>query len=97
MIIVSKTILNRFGTNHASAAEALDQWYDIVRKADWATPADVKATFSSVDYVGNDRFVFNIKGNSFWLVAMIFFNKRTLFVRFMGTHAEYDKIDCRII
>lgn len=57
----------------------------------------MKLRFNSVDYVGNDRYVFNIRGNNYRLVAMIFFNKRTVFVRFIGTHAEYDKIDCSTI
>ncbi|MCB0517743.1 MAG: type II toxin-antitoxin system HigB family toxin [Saprospiraceae bacterium] len=51
----------------------------------------MKLRFNSVDYVGNDRYVFNIRGNNYRLFAMIFFNKRTVFVRFIGTHAEYDK------
>ena len=58
---------------------------------------DVRKTFRTVDYVGNDRYVFNIKGNRYRLVAMIFFDIRTLYVRFVGTHAEYDKIDCTTI
>lgn len=97
MIIITKTMLTKFVESHTSAAEPLDKWYAIVRQADWGNLADVKATFNSADYVGNDRFVFNIKGNSFRLVAMIFFNKRTLYIRFVGTHAEYDKIDATTI
>lgn len=53
--------------------------------------------FNSADYVGNDRFVFNIRGNRYRLVAMIFFDIRTVFIRFLGTHAEYDKVDVTII
>ena len=69
----------------------------LAKAADWNKLADIKKVFNNVDYVGNDRYVLNIKGNNFRLVAMIFFDKRTLFIRFIGTHSEYDKIDCSTI
>ena len=94
MVIISKTILVPFGSKHPDSAEALNKWYNTCKKADWNNLYEVKKSLNSVDYVGNDRYVFNIKGNKFRLVVMIFFNIRTVFVRFIGTHAEYDKIDC---
>ncbi|AYD48138.1 type II toxin-antitoxin system HigB family toxin [Arachidicoccus soli] len=97
MVVVTKTRLNEFGKIHPRAAEPLNYWYHIVTKVDWANFADIKNTFNSVDAVGNDRFVFNIKGNSYRLVTMIHFDKRTIYVRFIGTHSEYDKIDCTTI
>lgn len=57
----------------------------------------MKAMFNSVDAVGNDRFVFNIRGNNYRLVAMIFFDIRTVYTRFVGMHNEYNKIDCSAI
>lgn len=93
MVIISKTILRDFGASHPDAINALNNWYDIVKEADWANLADVRRTFNSIDYVGNDRFVFNIKGNKFRLIAMIFFGIRTVFIRFIGTHVQYDQID----
>lgn len=57
----------------------------------------MKQTFNSVDYVGNERYVFNIKGNRYRLVTMIFLDIRTVFIRFIGTHAEYSKIDATTI
>jgi mRNA interferase HigB len=97
MVVVSKTQLNQFGQQHADAADALDEWYKTVKQADCGNLAELRQSFNSVDYVGNDRYVFNIKGNRYRLVAMIFFDIRTLFVRFIGTHAEYDKIECSTI
>jgi len=97
MVIISKTILNEFALKHVDVADALNRWYKIVKQADWSKMADLKQTFPSVDYVGNDRFVFNIKGNSYRLVTMIFFDIRTVYVRFIGTHADYDKIDVSTI
>ena len=73
---------------------ALRDWYKKTEKADWSCLADVKQTFNSVDYIGNDRFVFNIKGNDYRLVAIILFAARKVFVRWIGTHKEYDNKDC---
>ena len=68
-------------------------WYKKVNDADWESFHDVKEMFNSADSVGNERYVFNIKGNKYRLVAMIFFDKRTIFIRFVGTHSQYDDID----
>ncbi|GAB3917805.1 type II toxin-antitoxin system HigB family toxin [Larkinella terrae] len=97
MVIISKTILNEFGQQQTDSISALNEWYSLTKEADWRSFMDIKQTFNSVDYVGNDRFVFNIRGNRYRIVAMIFFDKRTLFIRFVGTHSEYDKIDCLTI
>ncbi|KAA8482099.1 type II toxin-antitoxin system HigB family toxin [Arcticibacter tournemirensis] len=95
MVIIAKTIINNFAEKHITSKSALNSWFHIVKQSDWRNFSDVKNTFGSVDAVGNDRYVFNIKGNDFRLVAMIFFDKRTVYIRFVGTHAEYDKIaDC---
>ncbi|MBX3164385.1 MAG: type II toxin-antitoxin system HigB family toxin [Bacteroidetes bacterium] len=92
MVIITKTKLNEFGVKHPTSAEALNNWYSIVSAAKWKNIAQVRNDFSFVDYVGNDRFVFNIKGNEFRLIVMIHFDIRTVYIRFVGTHAEYDKI-----
>ena len=97
MIIISKTVLVDFGRKNTSAIEALNAWYKKCKLADWKNLNELKISFSSADYVGNDRFVFNIKGNHFRIVAMIFFDIRTIFIRFVGTHAEYDQINCKTI
>ena len=94
MVIISKTVLNEFGNKYSDSAAALDKWYELSKKANWNSLGDVKKVFSTVDYVGNNRYVFNIKGNKYRLVVMMFFDIRTIFIRFIGTHAEYDKIDC---
>jgi len=97
MIIIAKTSLLTFAKLYPASSERLNHWYETVRRCDWANFSQIKETFNSVDAVGNDRFVFNIKGNSYRLVAMIHFNKRTIYIRFIGTYAEYDKIDCSIV
>ena len=97
MVIISKTILAEFGVKHNDSVEALNKWYTDTKMANWNSLSDVKQSFNSVDYVGNDRYVFNIKGNKYRLVVMIFFDIRTVFIRFIGTHAEYNKVNCSTI
>ncbi|UFH53290.1 type II toxin-antitoxin system HigB family toxin [Spirosoma sp. KNUC1025] len=93
MVIVSRKAIHEYASTKSQATEALNDWYLKTKAADWSNFADVKNTFNSVDYVGNDNFVFNIKGNQAILIARIIFPVRTVFIRFIGTHAEYDKID----
>jgi len=71
---------------------ALRSWYKKTMKAEWKSFADIKLTFNSTDYVGNDRFVFDIKGNDYRIVAIVIFIIGKVYIRFVGTHAEYDKI-----
>ena len=97
MVIISKAILVNFGQIHPDAIEPLNRWYEITKKSEWRSFSEIKNTFGTVDAVGNDRFVFNIKGNDYRLVAMIFFDIRTVFVRFIGKHSDYDRIDCSTI
>jgi mRNA interferase HigB len=97
MVVISKTKIVDFGQYHAGAVDALNEWYDKTKEADWASLRDIKGTFNSVDYVGNDRYVFNVKGKKYRLVAIIFFDIRTIYVRFIGTHADYNEVDCKTI
>jgi mRNA interferase HigB len=97
MVIISKTVLHKYINKRPEVAEPLNEWYNRVKQADWNSLYDVKQTFNAVDFVGNDRFVFNIKGNQYRLVAMIFFSVRTLYIKFIGSHSEYDKIDVSTI
>jgi mRNA interferase HigB len=97
MVVISKTKLIDFGRKYSDAIGALNDWYEKAKESDWASLQDIKRTFNSIDYVGNDRYVFNIRGNRYRLVAMIFFDIRTVYIRFIDTHANYDKINCKTI
>ncbi len=97
MVIISKAVINEFGLAHADSVDALNQWYIRTKVANWSKLEDVWKDFPSCDYVSNDRYVFNIKGNHYRIVAMIFFSVRTVYIRFVGTHAEYNKIDATTI
>lgn len=92
MRIISKSKLVDYFTKVPQAKTALEEWYEKTKKADWKCCADIKETFNSVDAVGNQRYVFNIKGNDFRLIVLIQFTPRTVYIRFVGSHAEYDKI-----
>lgn len=92
MIIISKTILNEYCNECQAACTPLANWYNETKKSDWSQFLDLKKSFSSADYVGNDRYVFNIKGNDYRLIALIIFKTRTVFILFIGSHKEYDKI-----
>ena len=74
---------------------ALERWHEITSDADWKNFADMKNDFNSVDNVGDSLFVFNIKGNDCRLIARVFFSVRTVFIRFIGTHTEYDKLNLK--
>lgn len=97
MVVISKAILVEFGQSHPDAVTPLNAWWNKTKQADWSSLTEIKETFNSVDYVENDRYVFNIKGNKYRLVAMIFFDIRTVYIRFIGTNKKYDKIDCKTI
>lgn len=97
MVILAKATLTRFAEKHPDATVALMEWHDIVAEADWSSISSVRAQFNSVDYVGNDRFVFNIRGNRYRLIVAILFSIRTVYIKFIGTHATYNKIDAKTI
>ncbi|MBP7468763.1 MAG: type II toxin-antitoxin system HigB family toxin [Thauera sp.] len=67
------------------------------RRATWRTPADIKAAHRNASFLANNRVVFNIKGNDYRLVVAVRYTSTTMFIRFVGTHAEYDKIDAETI
>jgi mRNA interferase HigB len=93
MRIISHRSLVVFYTKHNTAKTALEEWYSKVSKAKWEGFADIKRDFNSVDCIGDQRYVFNIKGNDYRLVAIIKFKIKMVYVRFIGTHNEYNKID----
>lgn len=94
MRIISFATIREYVKKHTDADVPLRDWCKKTEKAEWKCLADIKQTFNSVDYVGNDRFVFNIKGNDYRLVAIVLFAAKKVFIRFIGTHKEYDNKDC---
>ncbi|WP_299064654.1 type II toxin-antitoxin system HigB family toxin [uncultured Polaribacter sp.] len=92
MRIVTYKRIQEFVKKHADSETALNVWYHTTSSKTWKNLSDIKKTFNSVDYVGNNRYVFNIKGNNYRLVAIISFNAQKMYIRFIGTHAAYNKI-----
>ena len=97
MRIITHKAIAQYSGLHPDAKSALDEWYVKTEQSQWNCFADVKKTFNSVDSVGNKRYVFNIKGNFYRVIALILFIPKIVYIRFIGTHSEYDKIkDCSI-
>jgi mRNA interferase HigB len=92
MHIISFRKLREFFEKDPNSKVALQDWYRKASKADWDNFSDIKNTFNSVDLVGNSRFVFNVKGNHYRIIAMISFKAKTIYLRWVGNHKEYDKI-----
>jgi len=93
MRIIARRTLREFWEKHPDAEQPLRTWYTRVRNADWQTPADVKQAYRTASFTGNDRVVFNIKGNGYRLVVAVVYRHHAVYVRFIGTHHEYDDID----
>jgi len=93
-IITHKAII-QYSDLHSDVKVALDEWYIKTEQNQWNCFADIKQTFNSADSVGGKRYVFNIKGNSYRIIALILFGPKIVYIRFIGTHSEYNKIkDC---
>jgi mRNA interferase HigB len=97
MRVITEEPLKEYIFRHPDAKVALQEWLKIVKSAKWENLADIRKSFNSVDYVGNQHYVFNIKGNHHRLVVVIKFTIKMIYIRFIGTHDEYDKIDCSTI
>ena len=97
MRIVTFRAIKEYVEKDSNAAIALYEWYYKVKKTNWNNLLELKKDFNSVDYVGNERYVFNIKGNHYRVVCIIIFASKKVYIKFIGTHSEYDKITAKII
>jgi mRNA interferase HigB len=101
MRVIARRTLREFVTSrtghkdHAALKAAVDAWFDEVRKAEWRSTADVKRRYASASVVSADRIVFNIKGHDYRLVVSVDFEKGIVWIKWLGTHAEYDRIDVK--
>jgi mRNA interferase HigB len=87
----------RGGKDHRTAKSALDSWFHEAQRADWHGPADVVQDYANASLVGSDRVLFNIKGNSYRLVVAVDYPRQIVFIKWIGTHAAYGKIDVKKI
>jgi len=95
MKILNRTLLDKFISKHIDAKIALQRWVDTIEEANWKSHNELKLDFPSADYIGKERYVFNIRGNHYRIVVIVVFIQGSLMIRFIGTHDEYNKIDCR--
>ncbi len=95
MRVVTKKKIVEYYLKHSTSKTALELWYKTTSKAEWDNLNELKQHFRTTDYVGNNRVVFNIKGNDFRLIAIIIYISKKVYVRWVGTHAEYDKIEAK--
>lgn len=92
MIIISKAVLKQFFEKYPAAARSVLEWYSKAKEADWSDFSELRRMFPATDYVGNELYIFNIGGRKYRLIARIFFSVRTMYIRFIGTHEEYNKV-----
>lgn len=97
MQIVAKRTLIQFWTRHPLAERPLRSWFGVVDNTVWTGPADIKAVFGTADFVSDNRVVFDIGGNKFRLVVHVAYVYRRVLIKFVGTHAQYDKIDVETV
>ena len=95
MRVIAKKPLREFWERHPAAKDPLRAWFREVEREDWDTPVAVKAKYRNASIVGRNRVVFNVKGNAFRLVVRIDYANRVVYVRFIGTHAEYDAVNVK--
>jgi mRNA interferase HigB len=95
--IFAKSTLREFWKEYPESEQYLKTWYETAMNANWQTPADVKKNYSSASVLKKSRIVFNIKGNTYRMITKFNFEKQWIFIRFIGTHSEYDNIDANTI
>jgi len=93
MRVIAKKRLREFWEKYPDSEQALCAWYAEAEAAEWETPAKIKTQYASASVVANNRVVFNICGNKYRLVVKVHYNTGFMFVRFIGTHKKYDKVD----
>lgn len=95
--IIAKRVLREFWEKHADSEQHLKTWFETAKKSNWTSPNEIKQTYISASVLKDSRVVFNIKGNSYRLIVKFNFERQWAFIRFIGTHAEYDKVDAGTI
>lgn len=95
--IIAKSTLRKFWESHTDSEQYLKTWYDTAKNSKWNSPNEVKKTYINASILKNSRVVFNIKGNSYRLIVQFNYEKQWAFIRFIGTHDDYDKIDANTV
>ena len=97
MRIIALSKLRSYWEQHPQSQKALQGWYFEATQAEWKTPADIKTQYRNASFLGNNRVVFTIKGNDYRLVVAVMYQAGILFIKFVGSHAEYDQINAAAV
>ena len=97
MRVIALSTLREFWRKHASAQVPLQNWYAEASRASWKSPADVKEAHRGASFVAGERVVFNLKGNDYRLIVAMRYRSQIMYVRFVGTHREYDKVNAATV
>lgn len=97
MRVIAVSTLKEFWKHHPETEQPLKAWYDEAKHATWMTPQDIKLRYATASFVGSNRVVFNIKGNDYRLIVAVAYRYQAVYIKFIGTHAEYDRIDAATV
>ncbi len=95
--VIAKKVLREFWEKHNDCEQQLKAWFQEASKAEWKNSNEIKTEYPSASIIGNDRIVFNIKGSSYRVIIKINFDYQMIWIRFIGTHPEYDKVNAKTI
>jgi len=95
--VIALATLRLFWVRHPNAEQPLRAWLDEARQARWKSPQDVKSRYASASFIGRNRVVFNIKGNDYRLVVAVAYRFQAVYIKFVGSHADYDRIDATTV
>lgn len=96
-IIAKRTLMQFWESGHGDAEQPLKAWHAMAKAASWSHPTEIKAMFATASFLANNRVVFNISGNKYRLVVKVEYELKTIYIQFIGSHAEYDKIDATTV
>ncbi len=97
MRIISRKALREFWEKHPDTRQSLQAWYADVKRANWGSPSDIKRTYRNASIIANNRVIFNIKGNRYRVIVAVQYEFGIVYIRFVGTHSEYDTVDAATI
>lgn len=97
MRVISRKILREFWEKHPDARQPLQTWYADVKHSTWTNPADKKNIYQNASFLGKNRIVFNVKGNKYRIVIVVQYQYEVVYIRFIGTHKEYDRINAETV
>jgi len=97
MIVANRTLIDEYVKRHTDALHPLATWLQVVHQAEWKTNHDIKQRFGTASFLHENMVVFNIKGNNYRLVVLVVYQHSVVYIRFVGTHEEYDRIDVATI